>query len=483
MPQTIEVNNVGPIERLTIPIPEEGGIVVLRGRNGSGKTHAINGVEALYSRAARKTIEKKDGVPSGTIDGLGVTVRLGRSTTVRGELLVDSLDGRVDPSQLVDPGLKDPEKADAKRLATLVRLAGISVSVDDWVSAAGEFAGEIAVAELVDGDPVSSADKLRRRLHEWALSRERIAESQAAEAAVICKSVADVEDEPADEQELAKEYESASNALAVAEQKRDAFSKAVESRNNASEQLAKLGTVDCELIKQGCDEIGNSVAELNMRVEGLEKSLDEARRALDLARTRLVHENELLDAATKHALARETFQQILDDDLPSTVSNDELNELVEQKEQARVAIQRGEVVRRARAERMRAAELEGKSQSIAKSAEKARQLARSTDTVLEQALVDAGFVAVKVHDGRLCVESDRGLEAFSDLSHGERWRFALELAAKGLPEGSVLPVCQEAFESLDPDNRSGINAIARELGIVLVTAEATDGELRAEVLS
>ncbi len=130
--KTIEIDHVGPVRHLTIPIPEQGGVVVLRGRNGSGKTTVLDGVESLYNKSARKGLRPNDAAPSGSVEGLGVTVRLGRSNTVTGELVCESLDGRVDPSQLVDPGIKDPLAADSRRLATLIRLAGVTITADKW---------------------------------------------------------------------------------------------------------------------------------------------------------------------------------------------------------------------------------------------------------------------------------------------------------------------------------------------------------------
>lgn len=40
MQRTIRIENVGPIGRLTFPLPDAG-VVVLRGRNGTGKSHAF----------------------------------------------------------------------------------------------------------------------------------------------------------------------------------------------------------------------------------------------------------------------------------------------------------------------------------------------------------------------------------------------------------------------------------------------------------
>jgi len=191
--KSIVLENVGPIKQLTIPIPDGGGIICLKGVNGSGKTHALTAVESLYNKTTRKGLRNSDGVPSGTVAGLGVTVRLGRSNTVKGELLCESLDGKVDPSQLVDPGLKDPLAADAKRLATLIRLAGVKVSAAQWAEAIGTAGDGIALDALVDDDPVASADKIRRRLHDAALTQERLANSKATESAALAKSITDVD--------------------------------------------------------------------------------------------------------------------------------------------------------------------------------------------------------------------------------------------------------------------------------------------------
>ena len=41
---SVLIENVGAIDRLTIPVPDGGGVVVLRGPNGIGKTTALDGV-------------------------------------------------------------------------------------------------------------------------------------------------------------------------------------------------------------------------------------------------------------------------------------------------------------------------------------------------------------------------------------------------------------------------------------------------------
>ncbi len=490
-PKSIELDNVGPIEHLTIPIPDGGGVVVLRGQNGSGKSHALAGVESLYNGTTRKTLRNSDGVPSGKIDGLGVTVRLGRSNTARGELVCESLGGH-DPSKLVDPGLKDPMAADRRRLETLIRLAGIKVTGKEWAELIGESADLIAIEALVDDDPVESADRIRRRLHESALAKERIAASKSTESATLDKSIADVDlTAPHNQVVLDANLDEATTALARAEAKRDEDATANERYLQAVRQVRETQAAEIDL--QSAIE---SVGAVNKKLAEWESDLKSAKVELENAKerhNRCIAEGNRLNALKESAADRLRFakkqadsllewQKIVESGHRTPITEKELTELQLAKASARQALQVGDTVRRAIATRQRSAVLANESDQIGKQAEHLRTLARSTDSVLEQALINAGFDLIKVHDGRLCVETDRGREPFSELSHGERWRIALDLVARFLPAGSVLPVCQEAWESLDPDNRAYVCQLAKERKIIIFTAEATSGDLRAEVM-
>jgi DNA repair exonuclease SbcCD ATPase subunit len=496
--KSIELSNVGPIEHLTIPIPDGGGVVVIRGRNGSGKSHALESCEALYSASSRKGLRPSDGMPSGKIDGLGVTVRLGRSNTVKGELLCESLDGRVDPSMLVDPGLKDPMAADSRRLATLIRLSGVKVTGQQWADQLGLAESPIDLDGLIDEDPVATADRIRRRLHDAALTREKLATSESTEAAALARSIADVDlTADADPDRLSQAVSRTAEALAAARAQRDQAIAAKERMESTLRELAEARKANFstdlpensvqrseELLKEAAIEL----KEAGEAVEAAARALVEARHAKELvqdkyqaAMERLENNRKWLAERAEHSQRIQQLESRTREAVPDAPTDEAIAALVAQKEQALLIAKQGEVVRRALELKRKADRLAAAADDKSAEAEQLRTKARSTDQVLEQALIDAGFTAIKVHDGRLCVQSDRGLEPFSELSHGERWTVALELASKGLPAGSVLPVCQEAWESLDPDNRQRVCSMAKSLGLVLVTAEADAGELRAEV--
>ena len=57
--KTIEITDIGPVKHASIPIPEEGGIVVLRARNGRGKTKALEAIESAMT--GRGKVDVRDG--------------------------------------------------------------------------------------------------------------------------------------------------------------------------------------------------------------------------------------------------------------------------------------------------------------------------------------------------------------------------------------------------------------------------------------
>ncbi|KKM82233.1 hypothetical protein LCGC14_1321610, partial [marine sediment metagenome] len=119
---TIKIEDIGPIEDLTMDIVP--GVNVLCGPNGSGKTKAIDVAEAIAT--GRGKLSVRDGAASGHVDGLGVTLHVGRSTRRTGELDVRVLDSRRSLAMLVDPGLKDAGAADAKRIKALLEMLGVT---------------------------------------------------------------------------------------------------------------------------------------------------------------------------------------------------------------------------------------------------------------------------------------------------------------------------------------------------------------------
>ena len=66
----VKIKNIGPISTLSMPVPEGGGVVVLKGRNGSGKSTALDAISAAVSGKGKPPI--KDLAESGEIVAGGI---------------------------------------------------------------------------------------------------------------------------------------------------------------------------------------------------------------------------------------------------------------------------------------------------------------------------------------------------------------------------------------------------------------------------
>jgi hypothetical protein len=145
---------------------------------------------------------------------------------------------------------------------------------------------------------------------------------------------------------------------------------------------------------------------------------------------------------------------------------------------ARQAVETGSEVRRARAKLDEAKGHLAKAKQLRADAQKLRDAAKLTDEVLSEAVACA---VLRVDGGRLVTTTKRGATYYGDLSQGERWKIALDIASDRVGVGGLIVVEQPAWESLDPQNRRLIAEHAKSRRVVILTAEADDGELRSEV--
>ena len=104
-------------------------------------------------------------------------------------------------------------------------------------------------------------------------------------------------------------------------------------------------------------------------------------------------------------------------------------------------------------------------------ADKLRAAGKATDDILS-GLVGKLGTALKVKSGRLILDTKRGETCFADLSPGERWKIALDIAIEQVGAGGVLPIPQEAWESLDPTNRRMLAEHVAGKHVTFITAES-----------
>ncbi len=461
--KTIQIENVGPIERLSIPLPEAG-VVVLRGRNGSGKSHALQAVDSLVGGRGRPPC--RDGARRAVVEGYGVRLTIGRSTRRTGEAEVVTLEGRLDISQLVQPPIKDPEAADRQRTKALIQLSGAEASPELFRKALPEGLelGElVSPADLERDDPVVLAGKIKRALEAEARRHERGAEDAAAKAAALEEQLPPGRDDlPPREQVEAKLQES---LLRLRE---------LETRHEQSQRQARQIEQAKARLAQLRREQPGEVDALQAEAAQLDEKIRKLQQALAVAQERRRQVGRQLEQAQAAARQIEELEALVRQ-LPEQVDEAELAQLRQRVDKLR-ALHRQTIQAEARHEaKRRIEELRQAAQRESSQATRLRESAKATDEVLSD-LVGQVTEKLRVEAGRLVCDTDRGVEPFAELSPGERWRIALEIAAEQVGPGGLVTVPQEAWEALDPVHRQEVAEIARRVGVVILTAEAAENE-------
>lgn len=505
----IEIGGRGRISRLEVPVPPagQGGVVIVRGRNDHGKSTVLECVDALINGGSGPSLRR--GEVQGYTNGLGVNVKVGARITRKGKLEVTGFVGAESITKFVDPGIKDQEAADAERLRSLLRLANAKISGDAW---ADKFGSE--VRELVKDDPVatstaivkhlqakareSEAERDRREGAAAALeARVKAAEAELAAAGVVGVGVdggksgeggeGGVTSLPAgqDLQSATKSHE-----LAIAEKLK--AERAVENKRAAAEEAKRAA----EELKAEEGKALGTLDKAEAAVVAAEYDLHERSKAIDNLRRMLEEETAKRDAAivawNSAKQARDTIAahhatlNKLREKVSSGAAEVDLTELnaaiakVEKAAKIKTAIEQKAAVEKLRKDAV--AERESAKKSSEQAA-KYRQSAEDVDLVLADAIKDIAC-GVRISNGRLWAKNSEGVEVYvSELSPGKRTTLAIEIAASSASGGEMGVLEQEAWESLDPVNQEYVVRRMIEKGIVLVTAECDEGELRAECIT
>ncbi len=468
--------------KLAIPLPESG-VVVLRGRNGVGKSHALAAVDCLVSGRGKPPC--RDHAGNGRVEGFGAKLTIGRSTRRIGEAEVLTLEGRLDISQLVAPPIKDEQAADRQRIKALIQLSGQSADLQAFESILPETMslGELVPpSEQVD-DPVVFAGRLKRALEAEARRFEKIAEEHKAELSVLEKELGVWPQCDADlwlrairhpDVMMAEAEMTMAQALAnlrELEARQEMAARQAEQIAQAKKALAELEGED--LVSP--QKIDAEISDLEEKIRKLEQALAAAQER----RTQLVRRREQTAVLQQHIaeLRRIVSQEVrIVEDAEIAKARDELDWARRVHAETRELIRRACLAKHLEVVRERAAEAEARALVL-------REAAHATDEVLSS-LVGRVTKRLRVESGRLVCDTERGAEPFGELSPGERWRIALEIAAEQVGSGGLVTLPQEAWEALDPINRKEIADIAKDLGVVILTAEADEQQdIHVEIVS
>lgn len=482
---SLKIKNIGPIETLTLPVPSEGGVVILKGRNGAGKTKALEATQALISGSGSLSV--RDRQLAGAVEGFGAKITVGRSTRRTGELECLSLEGKLDIAALVDPGMKDPAAADARRIKALIVLSGAKADKSAFVDIIGneeDFEAIVSKSATETDDPVDMAAKVKRDIEKAARKAEDDSEKANGHAQGMLQSIdgVDLAQECAAEvlqgaleaaieehSGLKKQAEAFDRTALAQERARESLLKAQEAYQGPSYEEATDAYHNAETATTRAEE---AVEDAAIKLRHLQAELERHKHALDQADTTRF-------AALQHKNAIEAWQaQIEEQSAIEDVPVSQIAEAADAVTKARERVEVGAKVREAKKLQVEAQTHAKRATSLAKYAARLREAAKACDEALSKAVASD---LLRVEGGRLVLDTERGATLFSDLSHGQRWKIAIDLAAERVGVGGLIVVEQEAWESLDPANRQFVAEHAQRRKVAIITAEATEGELRAEV--
>jgi len=471
----IEIDDVKAIVHLTLPIPEGGGVIVLQGANGCGKSTALDAI-ATAAGAKDRGLTARDGAKFGKVSAPGVTLRVAKSTTRAGELELQSIEGKHSIDKLVDPGFVDPEASDRARIRTLIQFAGVDPDIGIFSGIEGYDHAKDHVVE--SGDVLKIAANLKDEIEKLARSAENSVADATAKASMLYEQSQGINSTiERDGDKLRQAVEHKIRLLAETERLQRERQEQRAQWIEAKSQLMAMLTASQSLEKV-------TLAEEQSRKD-VEKTQEELRDAQqNLARYQERHkqaEKQLEAIKTSHA-AMGKLRESVNAGEPEPIPDSQIDELKQSVELARAAEQAGEIQRKKHIERDGANKWQRVANNDTNVGKYFRAGAAKIDGILSEQINKLG-VDLAVMDGRLYYDTSRGPTLYDDLSAGERWRIALDIVIEIAGSDSLLSIPQECWEALDPANQMAIAKHCQSRGVALFTAEATDGELRYKMFA
>lgn len=488
----IEIENVGIIKHLDIPI-EPGKVTVLQGRNGLGKTTALEATEAMTGK--KKRVVVRDGTKKGFVEGLGVKLSVSVNSRRSGVLEVDTMEDRLNIATLVDPGIKKLESADVARIKSLVRLSGASVDFELFHEIFGgeeEFDEVVQDCDFSDDDLVETTRQIKAATEKTARDYEAEYESILFKSEALAETVKDIDVEvDHDEDSLAESLENSVKIHESTRQQRETGLARKGEIAEAREALAKLDQSDnIEELKTKRDTHEKSILMHTENIEEMILKRDDLVARINVENERLeARRDSKSDLVLEIEKAKELqgtiagMKDLAEENEPTVPSQIEINKIYNDVEAARVAIQEGAIVRKAVADILRAKDLKKQSNVKKTRMTVLRAQAGKVESILSDVVGGLG-TPLQVDCGRLLCKTTRSdTTPFCELSEGERWRIAIDIAIKSFPAGvhCIIVIPQHAWQDLDPVNRVAIAKQINGTKASILTAECSDGELQGEL--
>lgn len=474
----IKIENVGPIKELELPM--EQGVVVVAGKNGSGKSTALAALSKMFGGGTSGLeLTPTDGSKRGVLTFGEVELHVTPSRSrVTGELKIESANSRCDITDLVDPGIKDKSRADAARMKAIVALKRIKAEPESYYELCG---GRDAYLDLdvEDGtdDPVLLATRVKKALQAQARDYQKSADQLAGRVKQINDQIAKADLQDCSEKDLEqinKQIEENSASLIELGVRKKVAKEELCKREQASAAISAAGTQDLMACKSSLKSSEDKLSEYRSELEELQERIKQ--QELDHSK---------LEGQLRVAAQLEAYKSIMESEAPNIdgilEQEESLAELNSELNAKKLTVSKSlEDAKAFEAIRSERDQLRIDVQSEMDSHDRQREAAKQVEAVLSSILT--GSLRMR-DDGRLVMPTDRSNEElFSELSDGERTRTAIDIAVESVEEG-VLVLRQTAWESLAPSVKAEVHAYAKSKRVTVFAAEVTDGDLTAGVFS
>lgn len=487
-PLDFSIHNVSGIAEFAFRLVP--GVNVLLGPNGAGKTSALRAVSRACG--AQVPLEVRDGETVGTVEGPGVTLRIGKVVKASGLAEVSLADGGP-LADLIDPGIADQKARASARLRALLRLAPMPLT-DEVIGTLADADPEITgramrrVRDELVTDLLEAAEIVRLESHsakrneleqaDTATGRAQAHDLHADEAMRKLggqdRILEDVTPEEAEAQanDLSRLFE-ATRIKAKARQ--DLEAQQAEVRESLGEKPdpsrfdddLQLRSDALAAADQESRDLERRLAQIKERMAGIRQDRD---RLLEMRQ----REEDRLRTWERQA---EILERPVEGPKPEDVEAARLR-----LESARDRVTRAR--HSADWQRNRAASREAAQQASdhRKRAEQLDALATSVRERLGQLLQSTAAEGLTVVDGRLAARGEDGTvrDFETRLSDGQRIAVSLKVASRAY-RGSVVPLDGRYWTALDPVARQHFASEAVAQGLIVLTEQPADGELRVEV--
>jgi hypothetical protein len=470
----VEIVNFGPSD---VKMSLKPGFNLLTGRNGAGKTRNL--LALGWAMGADLPVTMRHGCDKAWVNVDGQRIRTLEKPMLHIGDVELALNGSNPISDIICPDVKDPKRAEPRRVEALLSLVDVPVTEEAIAVLVNDDENVVDYLSEVEPDllkcsVVTVADRIAKRSHE--LKRRWLAQASEQQGRIDAVRVEKPEDVTTNTVEGAqRRYE---EAVGDHRQLSGEASQRAE-RERERQTVGGLGVrpdVDAAY-KRKQDAIAAHNA-LSDEITELKKILFSKQNELILL-SKAANEAEMTHSVAKQDAEHwDQRKAILETPITGATQAD-VEKASLRVQEARQELERARATQRwqeAAQQVKQAQEARDTANSLAK---KYETLAQGVTGRLSLLLEKAGLKSLTVSEGKLCYVHEGGkLEPFTDLSFGQRTRAIMPLLEKREWPYGIIVLPRTFYDGLDGEARKEVGEIFASKSLSIVVEEPGEGGLQ-----